>query len=413
MTRGGVLAVGLAATVLVSSRCAAESVLEKGEKDYRKGWVTDAEVVMQPLVEKKDKDYPRYLLSLGSVELSLGDYWRAGQYFTAAVQNLSVELGSFATGVALFRAEKNRPYRGYPHEKVLAHTYLGLAYFQQNKYNDARIEFAKAREEERGTTEAQRSDFATSEFLDGVNALRAGRFNDAQVSFRKITELKKDWPLGWFSLCRASYLNHDDGEAAEAWARYESLSDSASRLARDGSTPCALFLIATGWGPTREADSLGLCRWERTPSAEKDVRLAVAGQPRLDAVAVDDLYNEASTSGGVVGQVARKLVSLPLRALFASAKSDSTKSDKLDLKSDADVRSWDISPGTIHLAALPIPPSPSTVEITCFDDKGRAIDADRRALRFIGGQPFDRSPIIYVRVLPNAGERAVTHDRKH
>jgi len=128
---------------------------------------------------------------------------------------------------------------------------------------------------------------------------------------------------------------------------------------------------------------------------------------------VDDLYNEASTSGGVVGQVARKLVSLPLRALFASAKSDSTKSDKLDLKSDADVRSWDISPGTIHLAALPIPPSPSTVEITCFDDKGRAIDADRRALRFIGGQPFDRSPIIYVRVLPNAGERAVTHDRKH
>src|SRR5437867_3351115 len=196
MSRLGVLAAGFAAVALLSSPCAADPAFEKGEMYYHQGSVADAEERLKPLAEKKDKDYPRYMLALGTVELSLGDYQRAGQYLTAAVQNLSVEMGNAAAGMAMLRAEKNRPYRGYPHEKVLAHTYLGLAYFQQNMYNDARIEFAKAREEQRGETEAQRTDFATSEFLDGINALRAHRFTDAQVSFRKITELKKDWPLG-------------------------------------------------------------------------------------------------------------------------------------------------------------------------------------------------------------------------
>src|SRR2546422_1349768 len=192
---------------------------------YLNGRAVDAEAVLDSLAptQTKDASYPLYLLSLGSVELSLGDYQSVERQLTAALKKMTADLSGAATGVAMLQSESDRPYRGYSHEKMLAHTYLGLAYFQQAKYEDARIEFAQARESDRGSAAGQEDDFLTGHFLEGMNALRMERYNDAQVSFRKVTELKQDWSLGWYGLCRASQLAHDDGEAGEAWARYDTL----------------------------------------------------------------------------------------------------------------------------------------------------------------------------------------------
>ncbi len=404
-----VLAVAMAGLLLAGG--ASASVLEKGESGYRAGLAADAEVTLNPLMQKmKDEDYPLVLLSLATVELSLGDYMKAGQYLGAAVQNLGVELGGAATGMALIKSASDRPYRGFPHERALAHTYLGLAYFEQNKLEDAHIEFRQAREADRGQAAGQEADFTTAEFLDGINSMRVGKFNDAQVSFRKVTELRKDWPLGWYALCHASDLNHDSREADEAWAKYESATPAEARLARDGSTPCVIFLIDAGWGPLRYEDPKvkGLGKWRAAESVEKDVRLQVVGQPRLDAATVDDFYFQASTAGGLAGEVSRQLAG-------EAAKSLAKEVPILGLfvgNSNADLRSWKMSPGTMHLAALPIPASPSTVEITCSDKAGKAVEPSRQVLHYISGRPFDRAPIIYSRILPNANERATLRNRK-
>jgi len=126
----------------------------------------------------------------------------------------------------------------------------------------------------------------TGNFLEGLTALRSERYNDAQVSFRKVTELKQDWSLGWYGLCRASQLAHDDGEAGEAWARYDTLAPAEGRLARDGSTPCVLFMIESGQGPTRKANEIAqqLGSWEKTDSPEIELSLTPAGQKVLRSV---------------------------------------------------------------------------------------------------------------------------------
>jgi tetratricopeptide (TPR) repeat protein len=408
MSRHGILITILAIGVLLLSGCASLTPLQKGELSYRQGRVADAEVILKPLGEKtKDNNYPLFQLSLGTVELSLGDYERARNYFESAAQNLDVELGAGKTGRSLLKSKAKWPYRGYPHEKVLARTYAGLAYFQQGKYNDARIEFAKARQADKGKTAAYEGDFSTTEFLDGINALREGRFNDAQVSFRKLTELKKDSPIGWYALCRASDLNHDQAEADGAWSRYESLSPAETRLARDGSTPCVIFLVDGGWGPFRTPNAMlgALGSWKESPATKtgmKDVKIASAGRPGLDAVEVDDLYYQVSTVGGmgkevgkaIAGEVAsRALGAIPVFGMFAP-------------KNEADLRCWSMAPGTMHLAAVPVPNAPTTVELTCYDKRGTAINLDRQVLYYIGGRPFDQATIIYSRILPNADMRA-------
>jgi tetratricopeptide (TPR) repeat protein len=256
--------------------------LDGGVEGFKYGRVADAEAVLKPLADgsRNDGSFPLYLLTLGSVELALGDYQRAASVLTAATTNLSVELGSVRTGIAILEAESERPYRGYPHEKMLARTYLGLAYYQQARHEDARIEFAKAREEHRGRKAGQDNDFVTGHFLEGLNSLRDRRYNDAQVSFRKVTELKQDWALGWYALCRASDVAGSTPEADESWARYEALTSAESRLARDGSTR-ALFLVesvsrfasparsSTIWAPGSRPDpalNIALGAWPVVPA---------------------------------------------------------------------------------------------------------------------------------------------------
>jgi tetratricopeptide (TPR) repeat protein len=408
MTGRRVMVLGLAGFVIFG--CAHTSVLEKGEMRYAEGRVADAEETLKPLTKMQDQNYPLYLLSLGTVELSLGDYPKAGEYLDAAIKNLSVELSGAATGMALIKSESNRPYRGFPHEKVLAHTYLGLAFFEQNKLEDAHIEFVKAREADHGAQAGQEADFTTAEFLDGIYSLRTGKFNDAEVSFRKVTELHKDWPLGWYALCRASDSNHDTRDADEAWGKYEAATSADARLARDGSTPCAIFLVDAGAGPTRKPNAIAgdIGTWAVTPTHENVVHLGTEGGAKLDAATVDDLYFQASTAGGLAGELSRKVAS-------AAAKSIANQIPILGLfvgKAEVDVRTWKISPGTMHLAALPIATSPSTVEVTCSDQAGNAVPMSRQVLYYIGGRPFDRAPLIYSRILPNADERATVHTPK-
>lgn len=398
---------------------------------YMDGRAADAEAILNSFADtKKDKkSYPLYLLSLGSVGLSLGDYQGVERRLTEALASMNVELGTAATGLALFKSESDRPYRGYSHEKMLAHTYLGLAYFEQAKYEDARIEFAKAREVDHGQAAAQDGDFLTGHFLEGLTALRRQSYNDAQVSFRKVTELKQDWPLGWYALCRASELAHDDAEAGEAWARYDTLAPAEGRLARDGSTPCVLFMIDSGQGPVRKPDALTgeLGSWEKSTSPEVAVVLTPKGQSAVEARAVDDLYFQASTAGGLAGEASRKVVSSALKAGVKGLLGGHATTPK----SDVDVRCWAISPARVHLAAVPVSALPTTVELQSslkagvatggveglLDRLDNALDkaiasplgTNHQVYRFLRGQPFDQAPVVYERVIPNAGMRATLH----
>lgn len=390
--------------LLPATAGAVDQLFIKGEANFAKGWVADSEDNLIALKGKsKDIDYPRYMLALGSAELSLGDYARAREAFAAAIADMTEQLSGVTTGMAFIKSESNRPYRGYPHEKMLAHTFLGLAYMQQGQLNEARIEFAQARESDLAKKAEHQGDFATNEFLDGWNGIRMGEIDAARVSFRKVTELRPRWALGWYALCRASEMAKDAEESNRAWSQYEALTTLDHRMARDGSTSCAIVIVGLGAGPIRKADAvLGqFGNWHKAPTTEVGVRLAVAGGSPMDVPAVDDLYDQARTIGGLNADVERKVIG-------AAAKEVMSHVPILGLftpKSEADLRVWGSAPGTIHIAAIPVPAEPSTVELTCLDAKGVSAPIKRQVMYYVGGAPFERASVVYTRVMPNADYR--------
>lgn len=405
LTLAGALLVSI--TLIVSGCGTAITKLKKAETAYQRGKVAEAEKIMLPLqTETKDRDYPLVLLSLGSLHLSVGDYYSAEKTFTAALANLDVSLNEIGVAKQVLKSEESRLYRGFSHEKVLAHTYLGLCYMQQGMHNEARIEFAKAREEDKGKEAGQEDDFGASYFLDGLNAIQGEDYQHARVSFRKVIELKPDYALGWYFLSRASLLDGDAGEADEAWEEYDSLAADSERLPKDGEASYALFMLDVGWGPLRTPDPLvgQFARWKdpKNPQAKLVFKAHGADVSETQTHAVADQYYQASTAGGFGEDVGKKVVSVaakeaikaavPILGLFVG-------------KSEADTRCWSISPGTIQFAAVPVTKEPATMELNVHDKNGVHLPLYDQVLYYITGKSNDDFDLIYVRVMPNADYR--------
>jgi tetratricopeptide (TPR) repeat protein len=371
---------------------------------YRSGQAAKAEKMILPLEsDNSNDDLPLLLLSSGSICLSLGDYRETARCLQPAVGSLEGELGSLAVAEQVLSSESGRLYRGFPHERVLAHTYLGLAYMQQNKLTEARVEFAKAAEEDKGTKPEYQDDFAPAHFLDGLRALRAKDYQYARVSFRKVVELQPEFALGWYSLSRASLLDGDESEAEDAWNKFESLAKPPGLFAKDGSTPCAIFMVDVGWGPERVKDEYTeeFGKWKEPDYPESKVLLtSVGGQP-VEATKMADTYFQASTTGGFMEDVKKKVVSAGVKGLISSL----IPSTKKLLKSNVDTRAWSIAPGEIRFAVVPVPAQPTTVELKTYDKKGKELPRDYQMLYYIVGRPYEEAQLIYTRILPDANNR--------
>lgn len=408
MKRRMILVIMCTAILLTALGCTKTyTKIQTSNAEFMKGNVVKSETVLLELQEKKDHNFPLMQLCMGSIQLSLGDFRQAEQYFSAAIVNLDAAISDFNKAKEVLKSEMSRRYMGFPYEKVLAHTYKGLIYMKQGRHNEARIEFAQAREADLGKKAGQEDDFAVAHFLDGFNALKVGDYQYARVSFRKVSELKPEFPLGWYALMRASSLDGDEVEAEEAWKKYESLTEQQLRLARDGSTPCAVFWVDAGWGPLRKPDAFigQFATWNKPKfNAEKIVLSIPADNAKLPAYATDDTYFQASTTGGFGEDVGKKVVSYvakeglkqicPCAVLFVG-------------KSEADVRAWNICPGTVNLVAVPMPSEPSTVEVDALDKKGKLIPLYQQVNYYITGRQFESCDPVYFRVIPNADYRTV------
>jgi tetratricopeptide (TPR) repeat protein len=392
------------AIVCLAGSAASAGNIQTAQAACLKGEVSKAEKDIKPMEAKTgDSNYPLAMLSLGSIDLCLGDYRHAAACMQSAIASFQGEITGLGVAAQVLKSESGRLYRGFSHERVLAHTYIGLAYMQQGKTDDARIEFAKASEEDKGKSAAQVDDFGPPYFLDGIRALRDRDYHYSRVSFRKVVELQPGFALGWYSLARASLLDGDEGEADQAWAKYESLVTPGARLAKDGSTPCAIFLVDVGWGPKRTPDPLigEFATWEKTKSAESRVVLAGAGGQGVDAGPVGDMYFQASTAGGFSEDLKKKVVSVAAKQAVAYA----LPLAGLFLKSEADVRCWMVAPGAMYFVAVPVSAEPSTVEMTAYDAKGNLLPIDNQVIYYIVGRPYEEAQIVYARVMPNADYR--------
>jgi len=105
-----------------------------------------------------------FLLELGTVCHTMGDYARSNRYFLQAAEAMEefdrravVSLrDSAAFAASLLVNDKARPYRGSPFERVLLHTYLALNFLLQGDLEDARVEVLRAYQQQKEAREEHR-----------------------------------------------------------------------------------------------------------------------------------------------------------------------------------------------------------------------------------------------------------------
>jgi tetratricopeptide (TPR) repeat protein len=114
--------------------------------EYNSGNYSAAVSTLRPLAAKTDEDYVLNNVRLGSAALCEYDLKEAEAAFLRAyevINSTGVNDAGRATAAALF-AEKAKVWKGEPFERAMVNFYLGLCYYMQEDYNNARAAFENA-----------------------------------------------------------------------------------------------------------------------------------------------------------------------------------------------------------------------------------------------------------------------------
>jgi len=135
--------------VLLIGGCATTPEEKKAERavgDYEAGDYALAARKLQPLADKTDENFALNNLRLGSADLARYDLQGAQDAFLKAYEVLNsfgANNGGRTLGAVLVD-EKIKIWRGEPFERAMANFYLGVIYYMQHDYNNARAAFENA-----------------------------------------------------------------------------------------------------------------------------------------------------------------------------------------------------------------------------------------------------------------------------
>jgi tetratricopeptide (TPR) repeat protein len=193
--------------LLVAGGCANPTgrtpAISRAIDDYNFGRYDAARTALQPLAAKTNNDYVLNNVRLGSVALAEYDLAEAESAFFRAYEVINStkvnDLGR-ATVAALF-SENAKVWRGEPFERAMVNFYLGLIYYMQHDYSNARAAFENALFKLRDYSSSKddpdqygevESDFALALIMLGRSWQRLGREDHAADAFARAAELRPD-----------------------------------------------------------------------------------------------------------------------------------------------------------------------------------------------------------------------------
>jgi len=235
-----------------------------------------------------------------------------------------------------------------------------MCYFMMDDYEKARIEFAQALLADLGAEAAQKGDVASIHYFQGLCFNRLRNAAEAAVSFRKVTELLPDFPLGWYELALAEDNAGDKVAGNAAWQKYTSLAPANLQLERSNETACILLVadLNTARFTKKSRYENQLKPGRRTRETQLELFLNRQGTGK--AARTDDILYQYKTEGGKVESFVKDVAStiakeslrqfVPGAGLFIG-------------KSEADHRVWYTMPGSIHMAMLPAAPGQYTITL--------------------------------------------------
>lgn len=139
------LIAGLGA-LLLGGGCASDQKIAQAVTDYYGGAYQQAAQVLEPLAQKTDENFVLNNLRLGSAFLAAGQLDAAERAFLAAyevINSYGVNDGGRTLGAVLV-SENIKVWKGEPFERAMANFYLGLIFYIQHDYANARGAFENA-----------------------------------------------------------------------------------------------------------------------------------------------------------------------------------------------------------------------------------------------------------------------------
>ncbi len=170
---------------------------------YRAGDYGAAEEKLQKVSQQTNEDFVLNNCRLGSTELVNNKLDESEAAFLRAyevINSVGVNQGGRSLGAAVVD-EKIKIWKGEPFERAMANYYLGLIYYIQHDYDNARAAFENALFKLRDYSDSgdkkdnyreQESDFVLATLMLGKSWQRLGREDMARQQFDRVVQLRCD-----------------------------------------------------------------------------------------------------------------------------------------------------------------------------------------------------------------------------
>lgn len=298
--------------------------------------------------EKKKKDALLYDLAILSAAVHSGDVEEVKKAGLRAQQQMWGYEGDAAGTASLISSEAIRFYKGEPFEKTMASMYLGIVYFNEQDYDNARAAFTKAVFAVQTKNEDIPPDFAAPHVFLAKTYLKLNDEDNARITLERL---------------------------AKALPKYRLTVEDLRKTK-------TIAFVEFGVGPKKIRTGPGgsLIGWQRQNYSVDKVRLGIDGKP-LDVMAhvSDDLTYQAQSvdrkgktaiqatkgvlreAAGVTSVIAAN-EAIVNRNATAGWVALGTGLFALANQSQADVRQWELLPDQILLALSDDPESPGNHE---------------------------------------------------
>lgn len=388
----------LSSTLLGCASSAAERTAEAAVSAYWTGDFERSIELLEPLAHEPDRNYVLNNLRLGEAALAAGDletaesaYYRAYETLNAAGVNNAAR--SAATVIV---NERVRIWLGEPYERAIANFQLGLVYYLQGDYANARGAFENALfklrryaddEDAETNYEEQESTFALAHLMLGRSWQRLGREDLAEEAFVTARSLDPSLePLTDPELnARSNVLlvvaygrgpsKVADGSGIAFAAPYEPLLP-VPRVRVDGAG-VATANLAT---PTLDTNIMARQRRWQTIDTFRAVK-AVTGTGMMygGAVVLDQGLRRERGDTALAGAVI-----LGVGALLTASSSP-------------DLRQWEMVPRTIYVIPMELSPGKRDITVSLPDGYGlREVTHQFRNVHI----PAEGEVALYARLLP-------------
>ncbi len=278
--------IGCSAVFFVSCRSAPK--YEDADVWYFRNQPERVEEAYAGALEDKGPDSLVGVKKLLSCAIARGDWERAD----ILAERASTMVNIYVAGepgerdaLGLLGQEKEKPFKGEPHEQVMVDFYLGLLRYQRGDFEGALAAFRSAINKDRGS------------FLVPVDVDKAKKDSDNVNLFL----FDDDWAILRFLAAKCYQLLGEPKEAGKQLAMAKQIAPKIASLLDEGMDPAnnILMVIEGGRVPyKRKTGPKGaILNYER--GAVSDVKSLHVGDAGVSFSLIDDLFYHATTLGGL------------------------------------------------------------------------------------------------------------------